>query len=224
MLIEIWSDVMCPFCYIGKRHFEAALQRFEHRDEVEVTWRSFQLAPGLPRVCEGDVHDYLAAKYGGGRERAKAMNDDMAARAAQVGLTYNFDSAVLGNTFDAHRLAHMARAAGVEDAAVERVFRAYFTDSLAVSDPDVLARLGADVGLDADAVRAMLASDEYVDAVQAEADEALTLGIQGVPCFVIDRRFAVSGAQPPELILEALERAWEASSAKSENTASTPSA
>ena len=224
MRVEIWSDVMCPFCYIGKRNFEAALARFEHRDDVDVTWRSFQLAPGLPRVCEGDVHDYLAAKYGGGRERAKAMNDSMAERAAEIGLTYNFDTAVLGNTFDAHRLVHMARAAGIEEAAVERVFHAYFTDSLAVSDHEVLAALGAEVGLDADAVRAMLASDEYVDTVQAEADEALDLGIQGVPCFVIDRHYGVSGAQPPELILDALERAWEAASEKSENTASTPSA
>jgi predicted DsbA family dithiol-disulfide isomerase len=213
MRIEIWSDVMCPFCYIGKRNFEAALERFEHRDDVEVTWRSFQLAPDLPRVCEGDVHDYLAAKYGGGRERAKAMNDDMARRAAEIGLTYNFDTAVLGNTFDAHRLVHMARAAGLEDAAVERVFRAYFTDSLAVADHEVLAGLGAEIGLDADAVRAMLAGDEHVEEVEAEVAEALALGIQGVPCFVIDRRFAVSGAQPPELILQALERAREAPAA-----------
>ena len=207
MRVEIWSDVMCPFCYLGKRNFEAALERFAQRDEVDVAWRSFQLAPHLPRDLEGDVHDYLAAKYGGGREQAKAMNARMAAVAAEAGLTYNFDTAVLGNTFDAHRLVHMARDAGLEDAAVERVFKAYFTDSLAVADHEVLAQLGADVGLAADAVRAMLAGDRYAAEVQAEADEALALGIQGVPCFVIDRRYAVSGAQPPELILQALERA-----------------
>ena len=224
MRVEIWSDVMCPFCYIGKRNFEAALRRFEHRDEVEVTWRSFQLAPGLPRELEGDVHDYLAAKYGGGREHAKAMNARMAEHAASLGLTYNFDTAVLGNTFDAHRVVHMARAAGLEDAAVERIFRAYFTDSLAVADHDVLASLGEEIGLDGDAVRSMLAGDAFVTDVEAEVDEALGLGIQGVPCFVIDRTYAVSGAQPPELILQALERAWEAASEKSENTASTPRA
>ncbi len=224
MQIEIWSDVMCPFCYIGKRNFEAALERFGHRDEVDVTWRSFQLAPGLPRNLEGDVHYYLAAKYGGGRERAKAMNARMAEQAATIGLEYNFDTAVLGNTFDAHRVVHMARSAGLEDAAVERIFRAYFTDSLAVADHETLARLGSEIGLDADAVRSMLAGDDFTADVEAEADAALGLGIQGVPCFVIDRRYAVSGAQPPETILQALERAWEATSEKSENTASTPSA
>ena len=152
------------------------------------------------------MHDYLAAKYGGGRERAKEMNRRMAEQAATVGLTYNFDTAVLGNTFDAHRLVHMARAAGLEEAAVERVFKAYFTDSLAIADYDVLARLGGEIGLDPDAVRTMLAGDQFVAAVQAEADEAIGLGIQGVPCFVIDRRYAISGAQPPEAILEVLER------------------
>src|SRR4051794_26489846 len=208
MEIEIWSDVMCPFCYIGKRNFEAALERFEHRDEVDVTWRSFQLAPDLPQRVEGDVHDYLAAKYGGGRERAKAMNDRVSETAAAAGLTYNLDSAVLGNTFDAHRLAHLAARHGLQDEAEERLFAAYFTQSEHIADPDTLVRIGEEIGLEADDVRAMQASDEFADAVRAEAREAVELGINGVPAFVIDRRYMISGAQPADHILSALEQIW----------------
>lgn len=206
MNVEIWSDVMCPFCYLGKRNFEVALESFEGRGEVVVAWRSFQLAPDLPSDLEGDVHDYLAARYGHTREQARTINQRMAAQAAEAGLTFDFDRAVLGNTFDAHRLAHMARDAGHEDAAVERLFKAYFTDGLAIADHGVLARLGAEAGLDEDHVRAALAGDAYAAEVQAEADEALALGINAVPCFVIDRRYAIPGAQPPEVILQVLER------------------
>lgn len=208
MRIEIWSDVMCPFCYLGKRNFEAALAGFEHRDGVEVVWRSFQLAPDLPQRVEGDVHDYLAAKYGGGRENAKAMNARVTESAAAAGLEYNLDSAVMGNSFDAHRLTHLAARHGLQGAAVERLFRAYFTDGEHIADHDTLARLGVEIGLDRDEVQAMLAGDDFADAVRADVAEAHALGIGGVPTFVVDRRFAVTGAQPPELIQRALEQIW----------------
>jgi predicted DsbA family dithiol-disulfide isomerase len=206
MHIEIWSDLMCPFCYIGKRNFEAALGQFEHRDEVNVTWRSFQLAPDLPHRVEGDVHDYLAAKYGGGRENAKAMNARVTETAAAAGLEYRLDSAVMGNTFDAHRLIHAAARHGLQDEAEERLFRAYFSEGRHLADHETLVELATDIGLDAAEVRAMLASDDHADAVRAEIAEAHALGINGVPAFVVDRRYAITGAQPPESILSALEQ------------------
>ncbi len=206
MHIEIWSDLVCPYCYIGKRNFETALARFEHRDEVEVSWRSFQLAPDLPRDVEGDVHDYLAAKYGGGRERAKEMNARVTETAAAAGLTYNLDSAVLGNTFDAHRVTHLAARHGLQDEAEERLFRAYFTESEHLADPETLVRLASEIGLDPGEVRTMLAGDEFADAVRADIQAAHEMGISGVPTFVVDRRYAITGAQPPELILRALEQ------------------
>ncbi len=206
MHIEIWSDLVCPYCYIGKRNFETALARFEHRDDVEVSWRSFQLAPDLPRDVEGDVHDYLAAKYGGGRERAKEMNARVTETAAAAGLTYNLDSAVLGNTFDAHRVTHLAARHGLQDEAEERLFRAYFTESEHLADPETLVRLASEIGLDPGEVRTMLAGDEFADAVRADIQAAHEMGISGVPTFVVDRRYAITGAQPPELILRALEQ------------------
>jgi predicted DsbA family dithiol-disulfide isomerase len=206
MHIEIWSDLVCPYCYIGKRNFETALARFEHRDDVEVSWRSFQLAPDLPRDVEGDVHDYLAAKYGGGRERAKEMNARVTETAAAAGLTYNLDSAVLGNTFDAHRVTHLAARHGLQDEAEERLFRAYFTESEHLADPETLVRLASEIGLDPDEVRTTLAGDEFADAVRADIQAAHEMGISGVPTFVVDRRYAITGAQPPELILRALEQ------------------
>jgi predicted DsbA family dithiol-disulfide isomerase len=208
MHIEIWSDLMCPFCYIGKRNFETALEDFEHRDEVRVTWRSFQLAPDMPHRLDGDVHDYLGAKYGGGREAGKAMNDRVTETAAAAGLEYNLDTAVMGNTFDPHRLTHLAAQHGLQDEAEERLFRAYFTESRHLADHDTLVELGTDIGLDAEAVRAMLAGDDLADAVRADVADAHRLGITGVPAFVVERRYAITGAQPPELILRALQQIW----------------
>jgi predicted DsbA family dithiol-disulfide isomerase len=209
MNVEIWSDLVCPFCYIGKRNFEAALERFEHRDEVDVRWRSFQLDPDAPREPEGDLHDHLAAKYGGGRDRAIEMNARVTEAAAAVGLRFDLDNARRGNTLDAHRVVHLAREAGLEDAAEERLFAAYFTESEPIADRETLARLGGSIGLDPEAVRAMLAGEAFVQAVLAEMRDGMQLGINAVPCFVFDRRFGVSGAQPPELLLQALERAWD---------------
>src|SRR4051794_13438046 len=173
MKVEIWSDLVCPFCYIGKRNFEAALERFEQRDEVDVRWRSFQLDPDAPRSPEGDLHDHLAAKYGGGRARAIAMNARVTEAAAAVGLRFDLDNARRGTTLDAHRVVHVAREAGLEDAAEERLFAAYFTESEPIADRETLARLGGSIGLDPEAVRMMLAGDAFVEDVLAEMRDGM---------------------------------------------------
>jgi predicted DsbA family dithiol-disulfide isomerase len=209
MKVEIWSDVVCPFCYIGKRHFEAALERFEHRDEVEIVWHSFQLDPDMPHDVEGDLHDYLAARKGGTREDAKAMNDHVSLMAAGAGLTYDLDAARPANTLDAHRVTHLAAERGLQAQMVERLFAAYFMEGQDPSDDRTLARLAVEVGLGEQDVHDMLATDRYEDAVRRESIEAHRLGLNGVPAFVLDRRLAVPGAQPPEVILRALEQAWQ---------------
>ncbi len=210
MKVEIWSDVVCPWCAIGKRRFEQALARFDHRDEVEVRWRSFELDPSAPREREGDLAEHLAAKYGVTRERAEAMHRQMTETAAVDGWDFHFERARGGNTFDAHRLLHLAAARGLQDALKERLFTAYLTDGEPIGDPDTLVRLAAQVGLDAYEARAVLSSDRYADEVRADERQAGAFGISGVPFFVIDRTYGVSGAQPADALLEALETAWAA--------------
>jgi predicted DsbA family dithiol-disulfide isomerase len=207
LTVEIWSDVVCPWCYLGKRRFESALEQFPHRDQVQVRWRSFQLDPSAPAIAAGSSTDRLAAKIGS-RERAVAANQRLTALGAAEGLTYRFDTARPGNTFDAHRLLHLAAAHGVQEAAEERLFRGYFTDGEPVGDRDTLVRLLAEVGIDRDEASAVLEGGRYADEVEADGREAMALGSTGVPFFVIDRRYAVAGAQPAEVLLSALERAW----------------
>jgi predicted DsbA family dithiol-disulfide isomerase len=199
--VEIWSDVVCPWCYIGKRRFEAAVEQFD--GEVEVTWRSFELDPGAPAVREHTATEHLAAKYGMSHEQAEASHAQMTALAAQEGLEYHFERARGGNSFDAHRLIHLATANGLQDEAMERVMRGYFTEGMAIGDRDVLIALAAELGLDG----AALEGDEYGDAVRADEELARRIGIQGVPFFVLDRRYGVSGAQPAEILVQALEKA-----------------
>jgi predicted DsbA family dithiol-disulfide isomerase len=206
--VEIWSDIACPWCYVGKRRFEAALAGFEHRDEVEVTWRSFELDPAAPREREGDRVEHLAAKYGTTRERAQAMHDQMTATAAGEGLEFRFDIARDGNTFDAHRLVHLAAAHDLQDAMKERLFRAYLSEGEAIGDPAVLERLAVEVGLPESEAREVLAGDRFAAEVRDDEGTAASLGITAVPFFVVDRAVAASGAQPPELLRELLERAW----------------
>jgi predicted DsbA family dithiol-disulfide isomerase len=208
LTIEIWSDVVCPWCYLGKRRFEAALERFEHRDEVSVLWRSFELDPDAPVNPEGTATERLAAKYGTSLEQAEEMHAGMVELAAQEGLDFRFDIARGGNTFAAHRLIHEAAVHGRQGAAQERIMSAYFTEGEPISDPETLARLVADVGVDYEAARAVAFSDCHGDAVREDEMLAQQLGIQGVPFFVLGRRYGVSGAQPAEVLLEALERAW----------------
>jgi predicted DsbA family dithiol-disulfide isomerase len=208
MKIEIWSDVMCPFCYIGKRRFEAALEQFPGKNDVDVVYRSFELDPNAKRDVNQDVHDMLATKYGMSRERAKSMNADVAGQAEALGLTYNFDKMILTNTFDAHRLMHLAARHGKMSEMTELLFKAYFTDSKHIGDHETLAALAAEIGLDKSEAVQMLAGDEFTKEVRADQQEAVTLGIRGVPFFVINRKYAISGAQPNEVFLEALQKAW----------------
>jgi predicted DsbA family dithiol-disulfide isomerase len=208
MQVEIWSDVVCPFCYVGKRRFEAALAAFPQRDAVSVTWRSFELDPDAPRSVAGGLTELLAGKYGIPRAQAVAMNERVVAMAAAEGVAFRLDDAQPGNTLDAHRLIHHAAAHGLQDAAKERLLRAYFSEGRAIGDREALVDLGAELGLDADGVRAMLASEAHVADVRADEREAARLGIQGVPFFVVDRAFGVSGAQPVEVFTQLLEHAW----------------
>jgi predicted DsbA family dithiol-disulfide isomerase len=206
--VEIWSDVVCPWCYIGKRRFESALAAFEHRDEVEVEWRSFELDPQAAPDTGEDPVERLARKYGMTREDALAAHARVTGLAAQEGLTYRLDVARPANTFDAHRLLHLAAERGLQAAAEERLFAAYFTEGRSLGDPETLVALAVEVGVDEAAAREMLRGDAYADAVAGDEREASELGISGVPFFVIDRRYGISGAQPAELIGQALERAW----------------
>ena len=204
MHVEIWSDIACPWCYVGKRRFEAALERFEHGDEVTVTWRSFELDPGAPAERDEDGASHLAHKYGTSLERALEMQAQMTQVAAADGLDFRFDHARGGNTFDGHRLLHLADAHGRQDAMKERLMRAYLTEGALISDHATLERLGAEAGLPADEVRDMLATDRFTDEVREDERTASALGITAVPFFVVDRRIAASGAQAPEVLLELL--------------------
>src|SRR3954451_1422103 len=177
MNIEIWSDIACPWCYVGKRRFAAALASFEHRDDVNVTWRSFELDPSAPREREGDRTEHLASKYGVTREHAEQMHAQMTQVAAGEGLDFRFDIARSGNTFDAHRLVHLAAAHGRQDAMKERLFRAYLSEGELVSDHATLPRLGADVGLPEADTRDLIASDRYASDVRADEAAATSLGI-----------------------------------------------
>jgi predicted DsbA family dithiol-disulfide isomerase len=211
MKVEIWSDVACPWCYIGKRRLEAALEQFPHRDEVEVVWRSYQLDPTAPPQDSRSSNERLAQKYGVSPQQAEAMHERVTRVAATEGLDYRFDRLRPANTFDAHRLIHLAKAHGLQDAMKERLMKAYFTDGLVISDPVTLIQLGEEVGLKGDDIRAMLAGDAYADDVKADQQWAVELGITGVPFFVLASKYGVSGAQPTETFVMALEKAWQES-------------
>ncbi|GAC1320558.1 MAG: DsbA family oxidoreductase [Thermoleophilaceae bacterium] len=210
MHVEIWSDIACPWCYVGKRRFETALAGFEHRDEVRVTWRSFELDPSAPREREGDGATHLAEKYGTSREQALGMQRSMTEAAAADGLDFRFDLARAGNTLDAHRLLHLAQAHERQDALKERLLRAYLTEGEPIGDPAALERLALEVGLPTEEVREVLATDWYAAEVREDEQAAASLGIGAVPFFVIDRAIGAAGAQPPELLAELLERGWAA--------------
>ena len=210
MRVEIWSDVVCPWCYIGKRRFEAALARFRHARDVEVVWRSFELDPSSPALYAGTNVERLARKYGVALEQAQAMLDRMTSVAAGEGLRVRLDEARSGNTFDAHRLLHLAAEWGVRSNLKESLLAAYQAEGEAISDHDVLVARAVDVGLDEADVRHALAGDRYATDVRRDEAEARNLGVSGVPFFVIDRRYAVSGAEATDVLLDVLERAWSA--------------
>lgn len=206
MKVEVWSDVMCPFCYLGKRRFAAALAQLPNRGDVEVVWKSFQLNPSLETDPDIGVNQYLAREKGLDVRVAEQMNDRVARMSRQDGPIYNFGDIVVANTFDAHRLIHFAKEQGRQDEAAERLFSAYFTEGRNVDDRATLVELGREIGFDSDAVAAMLESDAYVADVNSDIEEARQLGINGVPFFVFDRKYAVSGAQESAIFQDVLQR------------------
>jgi predicted DsbA family dithiol-disulfide isomerase len=206
--VDIWSDVACPWCYIGKRRFETALSRFEHRDEVDVRWRSFELDPSAPAVRDQPYAERLAAKYGTTVAQAEDTIDTMIGAGAEHGVVLRFDKARPANTFDAHRLLHFAAVSGAQHDLKERLLRSTFTKGASTTDLDVLVALAADAGLDPDEARAVLEGDAFADDVRADEQRAAELGITSVPFFVVDDTFGVAGAQSPDLLLQVLEEAY----------------
>jgi predicted DsbA family dithiol-disulfide isomerase len=205
MQVDIWSDVVCPWCYIGKRRFENALARFEHGDQVQVVFHSFELDPTAQPRPAGSNADRLAAKYGISREQAVQQNERLARMAAAEGLDFHFDRVQPGNSFDAHRVLHLAKEQGKQAQVKERLFRAYFTEGEQIGDRETLIRLAREADLDA---RGALEGDDYADEVREDERLAADLGITGVPFFVLNGRYGVSGAQPTDLLLGALEQVW----------------
>jgi predicted DsbA family dithiol-disulfide isomerase len=212
LLVDVWSDVACPWCYVGKRRLEAALAKFPHRDHVKVTWHAFELDADAPRVRPPGVShvERIAKKYGIPVEKAEAASENLVAVAAADGITMRFDRIKSGNTFDAHRVIHLAGEHGLQDAMKERLLLGYFTEGESIGEPDVLVRLAAEAGLDAEEVRTMLRGDRFTDAVRDDERQATELGIRGVPFFVVAGRFGLSGAQPVDVLLAALTKGWDA--------------
>jgi len=208
MKVEIWSDVMCPFCYIGKRRFENALNTFEFKDQVEVEWKSFQLDPNTKTQPGVNIDQYLADKKGWTLDYAHKLNQQVTQMAAETGLTYNFDKAVVANSFNAHRFSHFAKKHGLGIEAEEQLFKAYFTDGKNIDDAETLVELGTEIGLNAPETKKMLESDEFKTEVKQDIAKAQQYGIQGVPFFVLDNKYAISGAQAPQVFEQTIEKAY----------------
>ncbi len=209
MKVEIWSDIMCPFCYIGKRKFESALAQFEHKDDVDIVWKSFQLNPDMKTEAGKNINQYLAEIKGWSVEQAKEMNDRVTEMAKQVGLEYDLNKAVVANSFNAHRLIQFAKNTGKGDAAEERLFKAYFTEGKNVDDLHVLSQLAGEIGLNITEVEEVLKSAAFSDEVQQDVYEAQQVGVRGVPFFVLGNKYAVSGAQESATFLQALKTTWD---------------
>lgn len=207
--VEIFSDIACPFCYIGTRYFAEALAQSGHADQVEVEWRSFQLDPGAPRRAEGDLYDHLTRKFGISREEARTMNERVVSMGREAGITFDFEKAHALNTFDAHRMLQLAEESGVEGELADAFFEAYFTGSADLSEPGELARLAEEAGIDPDRAEKVASGEEFSEEVRSDQELAGLLGITAVPTFVFDRSTAVPGAQPPEVIRAAIDQAVE---------------
>ncbi|MCW5922151.1 MAG: DsbA family oxidoreductase [Saprospiraceae bacterium] len=206
MKVEIWSDVMCPFCYIGKRKFEEALSQFPHREKVEVVWKSFQLDPDLVTDTTKSVRQSLAESKGWSLEKTDEAMSYVVDMAKTVGLTYQFDKAVVANSFDAHRFSHLAKKHGLQDKAEERLFAAYFLEGKNTADHQTLIQIGTEIGLDSSEVKLALANNEYADEVNKDIDDAHQIGVTGVPFFLFNRKYAVTGARDSKVYLNALEK------------------
>jgi predicted DsbA family dithiol-disulfide isomerase len=214
MNVEIWSDVMCPFCYIGKRKFETALEQFPHKDKINIIWKSFQLDPTTVTNPDLNTIDHLAKRKGWSKEQANETISHVSGIAKKVGLDFHFEKAVVANSFDAHRLSHLAKKYAKQNDLEEQLFKAYFTDGKNTADHKTLTDLGIAAGLAETEITAVLNSDQYTDAVNEDIDQAQQIGVQGVPFFVLDRKYAVSGAQESDTFLGALTKAYEENAAK----------
>lgn len=208
MKIDIWSDIVCPFCHLGRARLEQALEGFPHRDEVEIQWHSFELDRKAPAQSGESLAEHLAGKYGMTHEQADAEHESLAAQAKELGIDFNWRNAKPGNTFDAHRVFHFAEERGQGTEALDRLMRAYFTEGEPIGDRATLVRLAGEVGLDEAEVAAMLEGDEYGNHVRSDEATAQMIGVQGVPFFVFDRKYGVSGAQPVEVFTQALDQSW----------------
>ncbi len=216
MKIEVWSDICCPFCYIGKRHLEQAINQFDHPIDIEVIWHSFELDPEAETNPDQDIYEMLADKYGQSLEWAKKANEDMKRKAAEVGIEFNPDSIIPTNSFDAHRLTKLAADYNIEDEAEEKLFEAYFTKGKNISKPEVIKQIGEDIGLEVSEVEHMLNWDNYTEEVRSDELEATNFGIRGVPFYLFNRKYAISGAQPVHTFTEALTRCYEDEKKRSE--------
>ncbi len=207
MKVEIWSDVMCPFCYIGKRRFEAALAQLDGKEKVEIIWKSFQLDPEMKTEASKNINEYLAERKGWTLDYAKNVNEHVTNMAKEVGLSYDFNKAIVANSFNAHRVSHLAKKFQLSDAMEEALFKAYFTDGKNIDDKATLIELAVSIGLKKEDVEIALFTNQYADDVKRDILEAQQIGVKGVPFFVIDRKYAVSGAQSTEVFLDALTKA-----------------
>lgn len=208
MKVEIWSDIVCPFCYIGKRNFEQALTQFSHKEHIKIHWRSFELQPGLKTDGSQNQYEHLAASKGWTLDYSKKVHAQITEKAKEAGLEYNFDKTSPANSFNAHRLSHLAAKHGLQDEAEEQLFSAFFTEGMDINDDEILVGLGKAIGLAEMEIREMLQSDLYTGEVQDDISKARQAGIQGVPFFVLNGKYAVSGAQPPAVLLDALQKAY----------------
>ena len=209
MKVEVWSDIMCPFCYIGKHHYEAALQQFGESENIELEWKSFQLDPDIPKDTQYEnIYQYLADRKGISREQAKQMTAGVAQAGKPEGVELNFEQSVVANSFDAHRLIHLAQQQNLGNPFKEALFHAHFAEGKDISDHATLVVLGEEVGLEGTAIEAVLNSDQYAYEVSQDAQEARNIGVRGVPFFVFNRKYAISGAQPPEAFLQTLEKSF----------------
>lgn len=207
--VEIWSDIRCPFCYLGKKRFEAALEQFPHNNQVKTEWRSFQLDPYLVTRPDKNVYDHLAEVKGISREQSIQAHQQIVLQSQQLGLKYNFDKVIVANSFNAHRLTHLSKQFNLENEIEERLFEAYFSEGKNIDDIGTLLILGKEVGIPEEEIKAMLSGEDYTDNVLMDESYARELGINAVPFFLFNEQLSVRGAQPPETFLRALLKSWE---------------
>ncbi|WP_068598974.1 DsbA family oxidoreductase [Vaginella massiliensis] len=208
MKIEIWSDVMCPFCYIGKRHFEEALSKFDNQNQLEIEWKSFLLDPTIPANSTENQIDYLVQRKGMSREQVATMLANITQMAKDAGLNFDFEKIITANSTQAHRLIQFAKTKGLADELKERLFEAYFTDGKNIADPKILTELGVEIGLDKEELQNAFDDEIYLYQMKQDIQEAQNIGVRGVPFFVFDRKYGISGAQPAEVFLETLEKSF----------------